>query len=299
MKHYPVGRYLAICLLAFSFMFVAGSCDDGTGLDPLAPTQPAAAPLIDPGNANQLSQVLITPAGAQTMQGAPPAPTGGTAAPRVSNPVTELNSSNGSTATLPFQYNNVSGNLRGCYAQVVGSSQYYNIPYPGTSGATGNLSLPLGIPTNVDGGRFQVAFCVYDASGRVSNVVILTVNVLRLGTGALQISLSWSTPTDQDLHVTDPTGNEIYFASPSSPSGGELDRDDQDGYGPENIFWKDSAPDGTYRVSVEDYDNTSTANPIVVTVNSPGKSKTFTGQTIRGNTVQVVTITKSGNTYTY
>lgn len=255
--------------------------------------------LIDPADANSLSPVLLLPDGAQRVQGEAPAPTGGSAAPQAANPVQSVISSNGSTVLIPFTYANVSGNLAGCYAQVVGANQYINIPYTSTSGSSGSLQLSLGIPTRVNEGVFRVAFCVYDRNGRVSQVVYVTVNVLRLGTGALQISLSWSTPTDQDLHVVDPSATEIYFANKLSSTGGELDRDDINGYGPENIFWLDNAPDGSYKVSVKDYESTSTPNPFVVTVNSPGKSKSFSGQTLRGNTVNVITIQKSGTTYTY
>lgn len=263
--------------------------------EPVAPQEQ----LVDPTNANALNEVLIMPGNAQEVQGTPPAPSASPDAPRTVNPISEINSSNGSTAPIPFSYNNVNGNLGGCYVQVVGANSYYRLPYSGVSGRSGSLSLPIQLPTNVGEGRFRVAFCVYDANGRISNVVYVNVNVLRLGTGALQISLAWTTATDQDLHVIDPTGAEIYYDYPYSNSGGELDRDDTDGYGPENIFWDENAPDGTYKVSVVDYDRTSTPNPFFVTINSPGKSKTFNGQTINGNRVQVVTFTKSGSTYSY
>ncbi|MEZ0485649.1 YfaP family protein [Fibrella aquatica] len=286
--HYTSVRSLVASLLLIVCLFACKKAD----VDP-------QETLIDPSDANSLSPVLLLPAGATRVQGDAPAPTGGSAAPQAANPVQSVISSNGSTVLIPFNYANVSGNLAGCYAQVVGASQYINIPYNSTSGAAGSLQLSLGIPTRVDQGSFRVAFCVYDRNGRVSQVVYVTVNVLRLGTGALQISLSWSTPTDQDLHVVDPSGDEIYYGNPSSSTGGELDRDDLDGYGPENIFWLDAAPDGSYKVTVEDYDYTSTPNPFVVTVSSPGKSKSFSGQTLRGNTVNVVTIQKSGTTYTY
>lgn len=79
-----------------------------------------------------------------------------------------------------------------------------------------------------------------------------------LGTGDVQVTLRWDTNADLDLHVTDPAGQEIYFASPSSASGGQLDVDANgtcEGDAPvENIFWPTgSAPTGTYSVSVDYY----------------------------------------------
>jgi len=80
-----------------------------------------------------------------------------------------------------------------------------------------------------------------------------------LGTGDVQATLRWDTGDDMDLHVIDPAGDEIYFASTSSPSGGELDVDDipsciEEGPHVENVFWPtDGAPSGDYEVFVQNY----------------------------------------------
>lgn len=270
-------------LAAFAFLY---SCDK----DPVTPQ------LINPSDPNAISEVLIMPSGSQQNNGTPPPPSNSSSAPVVINPAPDLNSSNGSTAPLNFDYSNVNGNLGGCYVQVDGAGNYFNVPYSNSSsGNSGNLQLPLGIPTNVDQGEFCVNFCVYDANGNVSNIVSSCVNVLRLGTGALQVSLSWNNASDQDLYVIDPNGEEISYSTFASSSGGELDRDDLDGYGPENIFWNDNAPDGTYQVKVNDFSGTSEATLIYVTVSGNGQSRSFSSSTINGNTVDVVSFTKSGD----
>jgi len=75
-----------------------------------------------------------------------------------------------------------------------------------------------------------------------------------VGTGDVHITLTWDNATDVDLHVTDPSGEEIYYSHPASASGGELDVDDTNGYGPENIFWAEgTAPAGQYTVEVVYY----------------------------------------------
>lgn len=98
--------------------------------------------------------------------------------------------------------------------------------------------------------------------------------------GVLQIGLSWTTNgTDIDLWVTDPYGEKIYFANENSDSGGYLDRDDVDGYGPENIYWVDNIPDGQYLIQVHYY--APSGGPVtpytVKVVNGLGFSKTFQG----------------------
>jgi hypothetical protein len=79
-------------------------------------------------------------------------------------------------------------------------------------------------------------------------------------TGSVQATLRWTGSADMDLHVIDANGDEIYFASSISESGGELDLDKIPGCGgtdkgphTENIFWEDDAPPGEYTVWVLDY----------------------------------------------
>lgn len=255
--------------------------------------------LIDPANADALSGVIILPDNSDRRGGAPPASSSIGAAPVIYNLNDFVQSSNGSTAPLNFRYENVSGSLAGCYVQVVGASEYYVVPYNSNSGSSGELQLPVGLPTNVDQGKFFINFYVFDQEGRVSNIETTEVIVLRLGTGSLQISLSWNTATDQDLHVTDPSGTEIYFGNETSSTGGSLDRDDIDGYGPENIFWLDNAPDGEYLVEVNDYDGTFSPNTYYVTISGPNDSRRFEGTTQGGNKVRVVAFRKNGNNLSF
>lgn len=116
--------------------------------------------------------------------------------------------------------------------------------------------------------------------------------------GVLHFALSWNTATDIDLYVTDPQGETIYYSNSSSASGGYLDRDDTDGYGPENIFWRDNIPDGAYSVSV-DYYGPSSGPPTNYTVsvgNGLGTIHTEAGVlSASGQSNQVFTIIKSGS----
>jgi hypothetical protein len=255
---------------------------------------------IDPADARALSQVLVLPDGSSRNSSGFPSPSTGSA-PIVTATNPEVTSSNGGTIPLVFTYRNVSGSLGGCYVQVIGADAYFKIPIVSQSGSSGTINVPIGIPTNVLRGRFCIKLMIYDATGRVSNIAESCVEVLRLGTGSLQVSLSWANTTDQDLHVTDPDGYEIYYSDKNAPSGGELDRDDVDGFGPENIYWLENAPDGIYKVEVDAYNGSNRRNDFFVTINAPGKTKTYSGFTGTPNAkrLTVATITKSGSSYVF
>jgi uncharacterized protein YfaP (DUF2135 family) len=70
----------------------------------------------------------------------------------------------------------------------------------------------------------------------------------------LQVLLFWDTDqTDVDLHVTEPSGEEVNYTNRvSTKTGGTLDRDDTDGYGPE-IFSLGAAPSGVYEIAAHYY----------------------------------------------
>ena len=251
--------------------------------------------LIDPSDPNAISQVLIFPDNTQTNEGSVPSSSTQPQAPDIDNAIEQILSSNGSTAVINYSYSNVSGNLAGCYVQVDGAGNYFTVPYSESSSTSGSLLLPVGIPVNVDEGQFCINFSIYDNSGLISNVVTTCISVLRLGTGAIQISLSWDNTSDQDLYVTDPEGETIWYQHESSISGGQLDRDDVDGFGPENIYWLDNAPDGEYIVKVNDYSGTSSPTSFFVTVSGPNTSRNFNGATVGGSTADVVTFSKNGS----
>ncbi len=103
------------------------------------------------------------------------------------------------------------------------------------------------------------------------------------GTGDVQITLTWDTFADIDLYVVDPFGETIWYGNRSSGSGGQLDVDDINGFGPENIFWPDGrAPSGTYRVWVDYYAFSSFTGPtnFTVRIKNGANVDTFGGQLI-------------------
>lgn len=125
---------------------------------------------------------------------------------------------------------------------------------------------------------------------RRSEDIQVTEAALYAGYGDIQITLTWDNTSDLDLHVIDPYGEEIYWDHKFSSSGGTLDYDHIDGYGPENIYWpKSQAPNGTYQVFVHDYvwlGKPESANYTVL-VNAFGRVKKFTGSISLNESVHI------------
>ena len=80
--------------------------------------------------------------------------------------------------------------------------------------------------------------------------------VPEIGTGDLEIAVSWDTDADLDLHVVDANGQEVYWGREMVDSGGELDLESgtdcfPDGVRTEHIAWTGGTPPpGTYVVRV-------------------------------------------------
>lgn len=57
--------------------------------------------------------------------------------------------------------------------------------------------------------------------------------------GDPQFTLVWDSKADLDLHVVEPDDTHLWWRNRRSNSGGLLDVDDSDGFGPENVFWNE------------------------------------------------------------
>lgn len=111
------------------------------------------------------------------------------------------------------------------------------------------------------------------------------ITVTKVGTGDVQVNVSWDVDTDVDLHVVEPSGEEVYYGNTTSATGGTLDLDSNAGCTldhkrAENITWPTGkAPTGTYHVIVDSFSLCAfTQVNYVVTVNLKGKApQTFLG----------------------
>ncbi len=122
------------------------------------------------------------------------------------------------------------------------------------------------------------------------------------GTGDVQVTLTWGLAApgvDLDLHVIEPSGEEIYYNHLTSATGGSLDRDNKcsnyiDGK-PENIYWPTgAAPHGSYQVKVVWYGDCSSghaAQTYSVRIINKGSTTSFSGSCSPNATVNVTTFT--------
>ena len=132
--------------------------------------------------------------------------------------------------------------------------------------------------------RFAVGAAGSGSVGAYDEAPISVINTV--GTGEVQVSISWDSPTDVDLHVVTPNDEEIFYGNRTSTEGGELDLDSNaacslDEKRNENTTWANgTAPRGTYTVRVDYWDAcafTGTTH-YVVTVRRKGHDPlTFSG----------------------
>jgi hypothetical protein len=208
----------------------------------------------------------------------------------------------GGTASLELEAADPQGakDIVGLIVEVDGYHGYYQRPVEFFAGKA-ELVLLLSTLNNqqIDFDKLTLVLSAIDAEGHRSQPVQHPLKVVKVGSGDIQVSVSWDTPTDVDLHVVSPyvdhsTGEheEIWYGSKSSnPSGGVLDLDSNAGcsldyVNNENITWpQGKSPEGTYIVRVDYYDNCYEYGPTnyIVTVKNCGTVKTFDGTFTAGD----------------
>ena len=186
---------------------------------------------------------------------------------------------------------------------VTGVDGYWEITLP-LAVTVEELVITLG--QNVPASAFTMNFAAGSAGG-LGTFESEAVAVIVVGTGAIQVSVTWNSNADVDLHVVDPASTEIYWFNSSSPSGGVLDLDSNaacagDNIRNENITWPSATPpSGTYTVRVDLWDACgATSTDYVVTVRRRNQapltfSGTLTGLGDEGGAGSGVTVT----TFTY
>ena len=139
-------------------------------------------------------------------------------------------------------------------------------------------------------GPIDVIVQLIDFLGRVGHSILRRFDVQSVGSGDVQVSLSWDTPTDVDLHLVEPAGGEeIFWGNPSSLTGGMLDLDSNagcsiDGVNNENITWATGSPlSGEHIVRVDFWSDCGgmPAN-YLVTTKVCGAVRTFPGSFAAG-----------------
>lgn len=162
---------------------------------------------------------------------------------------------------------------------VTGVDGFYVVTLPA---AVVTIDLLITLSQTIADDSFDFVYAVGTGTS-VGQYEDVAATVVSVGTGELQVSISWDAESDVDLHVIDPAGDEVYYGQGSVPSGGSLDLDSNAGCAidhvkNENITWT-TAPPGLYRVRVDYFDACSVASTsYVVTVQRKGHApETFTG----------------------
>jgi hypothetical protein len=225
-----------------------------------SPISPSSEPLSLESIATSATAVTVP---GQIRLGAPPSPSGGPAISVSGNETVVNGGTMVATITALAEFDTifvlVGARTLGLTGEAAGGIEgYYEIRLstPTTSSPV-LLTFPQSIPLD----QFELLFAVASPSGAVGPFTSLPTRVIAVGSGDVQITLSWDTNSDVDLHVVEPGGEEIFYGHKRSATGGELDLDSNaacqlDGVRNENITWPiGRAPRGTYTVRVDYWSN--------------------------------------------
>ncbi len=321
MKRFPMTGLRG--LVAASALVLAACGGGGGGGDGPTPTPPPTG-TINPGNVNAVMEAIVVKIGnSEGLFEANKAIPAQTAAdPKVDFVQAQTPASNGSTSQVPLVITASAAiealflkipNANGLITVNVGAAGKALVEQKAAFAANGNpkaentYNVEVTLPPNIGEGAFDFDVAVRDVNGNVSNMDRGRLVIARVGTGKLQFSLSWDADVDLDLHVTEPNGNQIFYGNEGpSNTGGRLDIDDLNGplpsgrpagepEGVENIFWNDTAPNGTYIVRVDYFSGSPAAN-FVVTVSADGQVlDTISRANFQSGCVRVYTLNYVGS----
>lgn len=249
-------------LLGAAAVVVTLSCGDSTG----------------PSNSVSQFVAAVSVAGGATaslQRGDPPATAGGPAVTATTPPSAITGGSAQVSLTSGQQFSVV-------IVAVEGRPDYYRLTLPASATSA---QIVVTLSQDIPPGSFTLQFAAGTSATAIGTYAAWPVSVVTVGTGDVQVSVSWNTQADVDLHVVDPSGEEIYYGNETSASGGQLDLDSNAGCGTddtrnENITWpSNGAPSGQYIVRLDHWDNCgATSTNWVVTVRVKGQSpKTYNG----------------------
>jgi hypothetical protein len=212
---------------------------------------------------------------ATLVRGAPPS-----AASGPSTSATPFTAINGGTSQVHL---NAADSFTIVIVFVEGFPDYYRLDLPAN---VQTADLLLRMPQDLSGPSFSLVYELgQSVMGMGPRTTILTP-IVHVGSGDIQVSLSWNAGSDVDLHLLEPGagGEEIFYGHTSSGAGGTLDLDSNpgcaiDGIQNENITYPSTSLHGTYTVRVDYFDSCgATSTDYVVTIRVKGQSVlTFTG----------------------
>ena len=198
-----------------------------------------------------------------------PWPSVGTEPARFTSSVGDLDAVTGGPVTIPLGWEGADRlDGRRIYFTYPGMRGFFVVPAPSGDAP---LLLSVLIAPEAPGGELVLQLAIDDGQStpdapNVGPTFSIALHVIAVRSGALQVNLYWDTLADLDLHVFEPSGEEIYHNHTPSLSGGQPDLDSyaacsaaDGGRGIENVFWPDDyAPSGEYRVVAHLYNDCGT-----------------------------------------
>jgi hypothetical protein len=149
------------------------------------------------------------------------------------------------------------------------------------SAPTTDLLVVVQLSGQVPSPTFDIQLALSSQLGVVGPYSEVPTNVIR-GTSELEITVWWDKPSDVDLNVIEPSGEEVYWGNNMSATGGMLDQDSNiecviDNKNNESIRWT-RAPSGRFAVRLDYYSSCGVSETkYVVAVNHNGTSELFQG----------------------
>jgi hypothetical protein len=146
--------------------------------------------------------------------------------------------------------------------QLEGDTGYYTVTGVDPD-RDGTYVISVKIPADSAKTSMRVGVALLDAMGNAGAYREISLELVASGIGDVKVTLSFDRLHDLDLHVIEPSGDQIFYHTPGSTTGGQLDLDSganclPSDYNTENVFWPPGgAPSGTYRVSVQNFQQCS------------------------------------------
>jgi hypothetical protein len=199
---------------------------------------------------------------------------------------------NGGTATITAS---AASPFSEIYLSVEGLAGYYRIVLPAPTTST-----DLRVTVDQDYRQPSITFAVSAGDGTNTGPIALQgFTVVIVGSGDIQVSITFDRQDDLDLAVVDPMGDRVDFATTTVASGGTLDLDANPACGApfgnsENVTWPQGrAIMGDYQVRVAFFDSCTgqTVNYTVTVTVVGNPPQIFSGSFAPGDVGMEVLIT--------
>jgi hypothetical protein len=206
------------------------------------------------------SEVIVV-RNADFNEGAAPAASADETLPQIVNLTGPSAVTNGGTALLHVQLSPPVDEPT-FMVQLAGDAGYHTVVGVDPEG-DGIYDVSVRVAGEALGTSLALSVALMDAAGNAGPPRQIEIRLVQSGTGDVKVTLSFDRLHDLDLHVVEPTGDQIFYERPASTIGGKLDLDSGAHCEPsvantENVFWPSGgAPAGQYAVSVQNYQQCS------------------------------------------